>query len=168
MKEAAIPIGEVDYRSLRCFDNIYSLRLLHDIRNAPAHLGPVNKKDEEKDTLKVDAEDPIYKENIIMSPVQLFTLAVATEEAERRYKESMIISSIPTYYPIFPLFHYQSFGINYDGLMVHLRRTDCKYKRVPCIEIGYDGLMASSFNVVVRLRRTLLYFYFLLSLERRK
>ena len=64
-----------------------------------------------------------------MSPVQLFTLAVVTNKPKRTYKKSMIMSSIATYAPISPLFHYQSFGTNCNSLMVHLCHMHCKYKR---------------------------------------
>ena len=111
------------------FDCTQSHKLLHDICTTLTHLCSVNKKDEEKNSLTVDSDDPVSTEYIIMSCVLLFTLAVATDEPERSYKESMVISPIPMYTPICPLFHYQYFRIDCNGLMFNLRCTHYKYKR---------------------------------------
>ena len=53
----------------------------------------------------LDVEGPIFKENIIMSTVQSFILVVAVEDPESSYKKSIIISPIPTYTHLCPLFY---------------------------------------------------------------
>ena len=65
--------------------------------------------------------------------MQLFTLEVQTEDPESSYKDIMTICPIPTYKPILPLFHYQSFGKDCNNFMFHLLHTLCKCKQFPFI-----------------------------------
>ena len=100
------------------FECTQFLKLLNDICNVPTLPHSVTKKDKR-----------IFKENIIMYPMHLFNLAVAPEDPESSYNESIIISTIQT--PIFPLIHYPSFGIDCNNITFNLRCTHCKYKQVP-------------------------------------